>query len=803
MNLGGCDSGNSMKGAIVDWDGDTALEYDYVADASHADAELLCPEVTVNRFNWLSSKNPQICTWMPGSSGSMVSCPAGTFVYHGGSHCCNVNKDNDGNLLTYASVTCKTSNTMCPGSNAVDGTCKNIHNFGAVANYDACVKLVSESSTNYESAIIASGGSGNCYGRVNTLALDSVPNDDYETCVINQVDGRDMTFNVKVDGRTITIKRTDDDVGLNAGNVGTWTFDLQFQCQWHRTPTMVLLPPATAQYWKLVVTGTGAMRPGFSGKNQESEPHVTDVQFFATRSREEERLWPCPELLDENEKFFTFDEDAAVTSYLPEQCVFPFTYNGKEYDKCAPSGDASYSWCSAANPYVSGGTQGVDWFRCPVVVQGIKPGSDLKVAVMQDNRFKTMTWQEHAADAESRGHRLLTIEEARTIFREEKGIDAAMKSSSFKYKEQWIPVEGGKWMLVGRPSVRWVWSESRGDSCDDTCTARGGTCDVAALTAGTTFSKFETEGAIAVSRLRCAGASCPCLDNCNNANHPSFWWDGMFCCSNQATSTAVPTCAAKENRATRLCPCKNESPSLGDLDDAHPFVSKNGKTSRVWKQFHVETGQYSGIYVEKYVQLDFPLAEYIGEIKIIQSSFNDKRNDVQVLGDPPTTYHIDFLRSDVSSFPLRWIWGNPSESCNDVCGRHASVCRRSSLITEETIKSTFWDTLPAADKARCADFSTGNGINHPSIGRGSDSTYGRCYFNSIDSTSLVSATCRSNPGPNWARMCPCFGPKKSDEAVETSNSGVIPSWRRLHMTDETWLEVREKKDKYFFEINFF
>ena len=67
MNLGGCDSGSLMKGAIVDWDGDAALEYLLpVASEADSSSELVCPEVKVSSSNWLSESNPAACTWSSG-----------------------------------------------------------------------------------------------------------------------------------------------------------------------------------------------------------------------------------------------------------------------------------------------------------------------------------------------------------------------------------------------------------------------------------------------------------------------------------------------------------------------------------------------------------------------------------------------------------------------------------------------------------------------------------------------------------------------------------------------------------------
>jgi hypothetical protein len=59
-----------------------------------------------------------------GGGGGGDKCPAGTFVYHSGSHCCNHDTDRDGRPVTYNSLTCKENSYVeCPGG-AVDGTCK-------------------------------------------------------------------------------------------------------------------------------------------------------------------------------------------------------------------------------------------------------------------------------------------------------------------------------------------------------------------------------------------------------------------------------------------------------------------------------------------------------------------------------------------------------------------------------------------------------------------------------------------------------------------------------------------------------
>lgn len=60
-----------------------------------------------------------------GNSVYEYQCPAGTFVYHSGSHCCRVNRDADGNPLRYDGPKCENNNHLpCPGG-AVDHTCGN------------------------------------------------------------------------------------------------------------------------------------------------------------------------------------------------------------------------------------------------------------------------------------------------------------------------------------------------------------------------------------------------------------------------------------------------------------------------------------------------------------------------------------------------------------------------------------------------------------------------------------------------------------------------------------------------------
>jgi hypothetical protein len=52
-----------------------------------------------------------------------AGCPVNTWVYHSGSHCCNVNSDKSGNVLTYDVDNCMDNNAIeCPYG-AVDGAC--------------------------------------------------------------------------------------------------------------------------------------------------------------------------------------------------------------------------------------------------------------------------------------------------------------------------------------------------------------------------------------------------------------------------------------------------------------------------------------------------------------------------------------------------------------------------------------------------------------------------------------------------------------------------------------------------------
>ena len=51
------------------------------------------------------------------------TCPAGTFAFHGGSHCCRTAFDGTGNPIAYDSTTCFNSDRIdCPVA-AVDGSC--------------------------------------------------------------------------------------------------------------------------------------------------------------------------------------------------------------------------------------------------------------------------------------------------------------------------------------------------------------------------------------------------------------------------------------------------------------------------------------------------------------------------------------------------------------------------------------------------------------------------------------------------------------------------------------------------------
>ena len=42
-----------------------------------------------------------------------------------------------------------------------------------------------------------------------------------------------------------------------------------------------------------------------------------------------------------------------------EECVFPFTYNGRTYNQCT-NVDSSAIWCSVSSTYISGGP----WRTC-------------------------------------------------------------------------------------------------------------------------------------------------------------------------------------------------------------------------------------------------------------------------------------------------------------------------------------------------------------------------------------------------------------------------------------------------------
>ena len=59
-----------------------------------------------------------------------VSCPANTYPYHKGSHCCRVNKNKQGGLIQYEDTGCHGNNFIeCPAG-AIDGACKNGHQGG-------------------------------------------------------------------------------------------------------------------------------------------------------------------------------------------------------------------------------------------------------------------------------------------------------------------------------------------------------------------------------------------------------------------------------------------------------------------------------------------------------------------------------------------------------------------------------------------------------------------------------------------------------------------------------------------------
>merc|ERR1712093_674153 len=57
--------------------------------------------------------------------GDGSGCPAGTLVYHKGSHCCKETVDKNGKDITYESMHCKGNNFIeCP-LGGEDGSCKN------------------------------------------------------------------------------------------------------------------------------------------------------------------------------------------------------------------------------------------------------------------------------------------------------------------------------------------------------------------------------------------------------------------------------------------------------------------------------------------------------------------------------------------------------------------------------------------------------------------------------------------------------------------------------------------------------
>jgi hypothetical protein len=147
----------------------------------------------------------------------------------------------------------------------------------------------------------------------------------------------------------------------------------------------------------------------------------------------------------------------------------------------------------------------------------------------------------------------------------------------------------------------------------------------------------------------------------------------------------------------------------------------------------------------------------------------------------------------VSEFPVRWIWGEKGESCNTVCGRHGSVCRRSKLSKGTSIGyGSFWGTLPTETRARCKKSGSGNGDMHPAMAQSNGiegTTWSKCYTNSATSSNIPQTACAST----WnigARLCPCFGPTPSTESV-TFIGNTPPSWHRLHttstkFTSQTW-----------------
>merc|ERR1712118_550704 len=63
-----------------------------------------------------------------GEDGS--GCPAGTLVYHKGSHCCKEKVDKQGKDITYDSQHCKGNNFIVCPLGGKDGSCKNLEDTG-------------------------------------------------------------------------------------------------------------------------------------------------------------------------------------------------------------------------------------------------------------------------------------------------------------------------------------------------------------------------------------------------------------------------------------------------------------------------------------------------------------------------------------------------------------------------------------------------------------------------------------------------------------------------------------------------
>jgi hypothetical protein len=97
-----------------------------------------CTQRPIGKFlymNW--NTNTKTC----GTSGypcicrdEPVTCPAGTYAYSSGSHCCRVNSDKNGQPLQYHHADCLDDNFIdCPAG-AVDGACADEKNFCSIKN---------------------------------------------------------------------------------------------------------------------------------------------------------------------------------------------------------------------------------------------------------------------------------------------------------------------------------------------------------------------------------------------------------------------------------------------------------------------------------------------------------------------------------------------------------------------------------------------------------------------------------------------------------------------------------------------